>query len=148
MWEVNPDRRMLSFITELKNLVYKEAKVRLADAENANIFILNLQQFWCSFCLFVFVSCLDHHQLEWYFLEMALIDMDLIAKEDIIAWEPCIRIILYKSATVALLSFRGVNQPCFVKNMRGTSCHLILRHIWSELKYFDNLFCTNKQSCL
>lgn len=45
LWEFNPDRSMFSLIIELKDLVYMKAKVQLADAENANIFILNLQRF-------------------------------------------------------------------------------------------------------
>lgn len=59
------------------------------------------------FCLFV--SCLHHYRSERYFLEMVLTDMDLVAKEDILAWDPCTRITLYRSVTVALLSFRGVS---------------------------------------
>lgn len=38
---------------------------------------------------------------------------------------------LYKNVTLALLSFRCVNRSCFGKNMRSSSRHLILRHIWN-----------------
>lgn len=50
---------------------------------------------------------------------------------DIFSCEPRIRITLYNSATAApvSLSFKGINQSCLWKNMRGSSCQLIPRHI-------------------
>lgn len=47
LWEVNPDRSVFSLIIELKDFSYMKVKVQLADAKDANIFILKLQQVWC-----------------------------------------------------------------------------------------------------
>lgn len=47
LWEANADRSMFSLMIGIKDFAYMRVKLQLANAEDANISVLKLQQVWC-----------------------------------------------------------------------------------------------------